>query len=138
MKPRRVGSGAALQKISKRTVQTQVLRPSIRRWRRRRTILLVFLGEQTELIDAGGANLIDDGDDFAILRASIALHVNGLVKTSGDAILDLTGEIFLGHLSVAKVDFAVAGDGDDDGVVLVRVLHVPGVVGPHHVHRLAL
>jgi len=32
-----------------------------------------FSREQTELIDAGGANLIDDGDDFAILRASIAL-----------------------------------------------------------------
>src|ERR1700687_6147164 len=113
------------------------VRSSIR-GRRRRTILLVFLGEQTELIDAGRANLIDDGDNFAVLRTSIALDVNGLVKAGGDAILDLTGEIFLGHLSVAKVDFAVAGDGDDDGVVLVRILHVPGVVGPHHVHRLAL
>src|SRR5258708_12283251 len=108
----------------------QVLRSSIRGRRRRRTILLVFLGEQTELIDAGRANLIDDGDDFAVLRASIALDVNGLVKTRGDAILDLTGEIFLGHLRLPKVDFALPAHAAADGVSLLRVLHVPGVIVP--------
>ncbi len=54
---------------------------------------MIFLGEQPELIDAGRADLIDDGHDVAILGASIALDVNGLVQTGGDAILDQTGEM---------------------------------------------
>jgi len=32
------------------------------------------------LIDAGGANLVDDGDDVTVLGASIALDVNVLSR----------------------------------------------------------
>src|SRR2546430_4476960 len=53
---------------------------------------------------------------------TLSLHdalpiLDGLVQTGRDAILDLSGEIFLVHLSVAKVDLAVASDGDDDSVI---------------------
>src|SRR2546430_20577 len=86
MKPRRVRSGATLknqQTNGERCKRTA--RRSIRGWRRSsRSLLLIFLGEQTELIDTGRANFIDNGDHVAVLGASIALNVNGLVKTRSE------------------------------------------------------
>src|SRR5437016_2170203 len=140
MKPRRVRSGATLknqQTNGERYPQT--VRRSIRGWRRSsRFTLLVFLGEQTELIDTGRANLIDNGDHVAVLGASIALNVNGLVKTGRDAILDLSGDIFLADLRVAEKNAAIASDGHYDGILLVGVLHLVGVVRGSQVHLMCL
>src|SRR5947208_9496101 len=140
MKPRRVRSGATLknqQTNGERCKRTA--RRSIRGWRRSsRSLLLIFLGEQTELIDTGRANFIDNGDHVAVLGASIALNVNGLVKTGRDAILDLSGDIFLAHLSVAEKNAAIASDGHHDGIVLVGVLHLVGVFRGSQVHLMSL
>src|SRR5436190_8299962 len=140
MKPRRVRSGATLknqQTNGERCKRTA--RRSIRGWRRSsRSLLLVFLGEQTELIDTGRANFIDHGDHVALLGASIALNVNGLVKTGRDAILDLSGDIFLAHLSVAEKNAAIASDGHYDGIVLVGVLHLVSVFRGSQVHLMSL
>src|SRR6266704_3341342 len=74
----------------------QALRSSVRRRRRRSCLsFLVPLGEQTELIDTGGANLVDDRDNVAILGARIALDINGFVQAAGKTILDLARQIFL-------------------------------------------
>src|SRR2546430_265860 len=140
MKPRRVRSGATLknqQTNGERCKRT--IRRSIRGWRRSsRFFLLVFLGEQTELIDTGRANLIDNGDNVAVLGASIALDVNGLVNTGRDAILDLSGDIFLADLSVAEKNAAIASDGHYYGIVLVGVLHLVGVLRGSQVHLMSL
>src|SRR6266487_1020163 len=137
--------------ISKRMAQTtllletrsnagqQALRSSIR-GRRRRSCLsfLVPLGEQTELIDTGGANLVDDGDNIAILGARIALDINGLVQPAGKTILDLARQIFLQHLRVAQVYLAVTSNGYDNGVILVGVLHVAWIVRRSQVDLVSL
>src|SRR6266404_497672 len=94
--PRRVGSGAAVENQQTNGTNRKP-RSSIRRGRRRSCfVLLVLLGEQTELIDTSRANLVDNGNDVAILRACIALDVNGLVQTSGETILHLARDVFLG------------------------------------------
>src|SRR5256886_2232073 len=74
---------------------------------------------------------------------TLSLHdalpiLDGLVQTGRDAILNLSGEIFLVHLGVAKVDFAVASDGDDDSVILICVFHVVRVIDVGHVHGSTL
>src|SRR5260370_3341352 len=101
----------------------------MRGWRRRSLRrLLVSLGEQTELIDTGRANLIDNGDHVAVLGASIAFDVNGLVKAGGEAIFNLPGEIGLECLCVAEIDVPIASDSHNDGIVFFGVLHFIGLV----------
>src|SRR6266700_3537155 len=145
------GDREAVNQISKRMAQTtsfletrsnagqQALPSSIRRRRRRSCLsFLVPLGEQTELIDTGGANLVDDGDNVAILGARIALDINGFVQAAGKTILDLARQIFLQHLRVAKVYLSVTSNGYDNGVIFVGVLHVAGIVLRGQVHLVSL
>src|SRR5258707_599255 len=68
----------------------------------------------------------------------VALDINGAVNAVGDAVLDLTGEIFLFHLVVAQEDVAVARDGDHDGVIFVGVLHILWVIRGSQVHLMRL
>src|SRR5713226_2679730 len=108
-------------------------RPSVRRRTRSWHTLLHLLGQQPKLIDTGRTDLVDNGDDITVFGSSITLHVNGLVNAIGDAILDLTGKVFLLHLCVANENPAIASNGHDNGVVLVGVLHFAGILDGSHV-----
>src|SRR5882762_65135 len=61
-----------------------------------------------------------------------------MVKAGGETILNCRGQFFLGGSGVAHVDGTVAGDGDNDGIVLVRVFHVSRIIGRSQIHRLRL
>src|ERR1700733_3615638 len=76
------------------------------RGRRRRCFALVLFRKQTKLIDAGRSNLIDNCDNIAVLRSSIALHVDGLVEAVGNAILDLAGQVIFTGRRMSQVDGA--------------------------------
>src|ERR1700739_214404 len=108
------------------------------RWRRRRTTLFIAFGQQTQLIDAGRANLVDDGDNGAIFGPSIALQVHGLIQLAGNAVLHLSGQVRFLYLGVAKEDISVASNSHHDRIFLVGILHVPGSVGARHIHWLVL
>src|ERR1700677_1555380 len=62
-----------------------------RRWRRSGGITLYSLGQQAQIVDASGADLINHLDDLAVLGARIAAHEDGLVDTVGNQVLHLIG-----------------------------------------------
>src|SRR5580693_6064863 len=150
IKPRQVGSGAALltQQTNGANVPhacpNTVPGASITRWsggvgrRRRRPAFLILLRQEPELVDAGGADLVHYRDNVAILGPSVALHVNSLVETGGQHVFDLPGDIFLSDLGILKVDCSVSRDRHDNRVILVSVLHFLCIVDPGHIHRQAL
>src|SRR5713101_2081291 len=148
MWPRRVGSSAAYSESANEWyhcsyVSDETQRASIRRWcgcsrHTRCSASLVLLGERADRIHSRGADFIHHLDDHAVLGAGIALNVDRLVKTSGDAILDLRGDFFLADHDFAKENVATASDRHDDCVILVGILHLQCVVHPGHVYRHVL
>ena len=79
---------------------------------------LDLFGQKAKLIDASRTDFVDDGDDGAVLGASIAFDVDGFVELIGDLVFNLRRDLFFGDLVVAEVDVVVARDRNDDGVVL--------------------
>src|SRR5277367_1845983 len=151
IKPRQVGSGAALltQQTNDAnmsgTFRTTFSRGSITRWsggarwrRRCPAFLLILFRQKAELIDARGADFIHHRDNIAILGPCIALHVDSFIETGGQHVFDLPGDIFLGDLGVLKVDSSVSRDRYDNRVILVGILHLVRIVDPGHIHRQAL
>src|SRR5215472_5232255 len=146
--PRRVGSGAASirqptngkHSVNRRPKTAAFSGSSIPRGGRRRSgsSPLQPLGEQSELIHSGGTNLVHDGNDVAVFSPRIASDVDGLIETARYPVLDLTGDFILRHLRTAKVNPAVPGNGYHDGVVLVGILHVSGILGRGQIDRNVL
>src|SRR5277367_965350 len=90
---------------------TQPNASSIPRWgwrcigrRGRCSAFLILLGQKAELIDACGADFVHHRNNVAILGASVALHVDSLIETSGQHILDLPGDVVLGDLRILQID----------------------------------
>src|SRR5580704_19115295 len=148
IKPRQVGAGAAYliqQTNGANTAHTccPTTTPNglISRWsgtvgrrRRRPAFLLILLGQQPQLIDAGRADFVHHCHNVAVLGSSIALNVNSLIETGGQHVFNLSGDIFLSDLRVLKVDRSISSDRYDNRVILVSVLHFLGVVDPGHMH----
>src|ERR1700691_4730494 len=86
----------------------QLVSGRLRLSRRRRwcSLALILLGQQTKLINTGGTDFIDNCNDIAVFRPSVALHVNGLVEAVGNAILDLASEIIFGSRRMPQIDGA--------------------------------
>src|SRR5690348_11419060 len=90
-----------------------------RRRRRRPALLFILLGQEAELVDSGGADFVHHRHNIAILGSSVALHVNGLIETSRDHILDLPGDVILGDLGVLQIDRSVSSNRHDNRVILI-------------------
>src|SRR5215472_9626523 len=141
--PRRVGSGAVPQ-----TQQTNdpcgkaKSTASVARFgfilRLLRAGRFDFFRQQTEGVDARGTNLVHGRDHVPILRSRITFHVHGLVQLVGDAVFDLPGDVFFGDLGITQVQRSITGHGDNNGIVLIRVLHFPRIRYRGHVHRHTL
>src|ERR1700683_3958627 len=90
------------------------------------------------MIYASGTNFVNSLDHVAVLRTRIGAHEYGLVQTVGDQVLDPGGDVVQGDLRAAQIHLAVTRDGQNDGVVLVGILQVPGVIHLGHIHGDAL
>src|SRR5271165_2860039 len=134
VQPRRVGDGAArgsYKRMGEKLPVATLRTPSSvgrgrgrRRWFRRGVGLL---GQQAELIHASGADFVYRADDVAVLGARVALHVHGLVQTTGNAVLDLVGKVGLFGSGTTQEDFSITCNSHDDGVILIGGLHFMGI-----------
>ena len=68
-----------------------------------------LLGQQAELVHAGGANFVDGLDDVAVLRARIGADEDGLVEAIGDQVLHLGGDIVKPNLRCCPGTFCRRG-----------------------------
>src|SRR5580700_2036139 len=107
-------------------------------WRRRWPAFLILLRQETELIDACGADFVHHRDNVAILGPGVALHVDRFIETGGQHIFNLPGDIFLSDLRILKVDRSVSRNRHDNRVILISVLHLLCIIDPGHVHGQAL
>src|ERR1035438_8989269 len=96
------------------------------------------LGEKPELIDARRAYFVHDGDNRAVLGPGIALNIDGFIQLVGDQILNLPRNLRLGNFVSTEEDVVIASDGDDDGIVFVRIFHFTRISDGGHIHRSAL
>ena len=82
-------------------------RRSLRSRRRgRRRAHLALFGEQTQLVDAGGADVIHDFGHGAVLGTGIGADVHALVGAAGQLVLDLVGQLIGRNLFADKKHLA--------------------------------
>src|SRR3984957_17081708 len=109
--------------------------------RRRRsgaTLPTDFFSQQAKMVNASRADFVHGLDDVAVFGAGIGAHENGLVQAVGDKVLHFAGDFVELNLGAAEIEVAVTGDRDNDGVILVGILHVLGVISLGHVYGNAL
>jgi hypothetical protein len=82
------------------------------------------VGEQSDVVNAGGPNFINDLDDIAVFRAAITLDKDGLIDAALDAIAHLRSHLIERGFLAADKDIAAAGNSDDDGVVFIGTLAI--------------
>jgi hypothetical protein len=91
-------------------------------------LVVDFFREETDLVYAGGPQVIDDLNDIPILRAKITLHKDGLVHAVSEQVRDLRREIVDVNAILVEVELAVSCHRNKYGVFLVCFGHVMGVV----------
>ena len=98
----------ALSSKRNREAETDASLPSVnlvgRRWWSGPPTLFGSIGDQADVIDARGANLIHDLDHVAILGATVALDEHGLVQLVGNAVPNLIGNLRNVRLGAAEID----------------------------------
>src|SRR5262249_47397083 len=85
------------------------------------------LGQQTNLVDACVANIVDDLDDIAILGTAITFDENSPIELACQEVIDLRSEVVDVHFVLTKIEFSVAGDGNKDCIVSIGFFHVDGI-----------
>src|SRR5215469_17617016 len=94
-------------------------------WRCGRLLILVLalIGQQAQLVDAGGAHIVDHRHHGPELGPGIGADENPLVHPARQAVFHLLGQLIRRGLVVAKEDLAVSHDRYDQRIFLVRIRH---------------
>src|SRR5262249_61426533 len=90
--------------------------------------IIQALSEQTHFVDACVADIVDNLDDIAVLRAAITLDEHCFVQFARQEVIDLRSKIVDVHFVLTKIKFSVPRDGDKDGIVPIGFFHVDGIL----------
>src|SRR5262249_10624549 len=95
-------------------------------------------GQQTDLVDAGGSNVVDDVFHVAVFCTGVAFNEDRFVGFVLDQIADLGRQLFKGDFVLTEVELAIARYSDGYRVITIGCRHVDGVHGFHFVDIEAL
>src|SRR5579863_7224780 len=88
-----------------------------RSWRRsgtaRRPSLLFLIGQQAQIVHARGTHVIHDFFHRTVARTGIRFHKYRLAGRTGNAVLNLVGQIIWRDLVIAQIDFPIAHHSHD-------------------------
>src|SRR5437868_13015588 len=101
-------------------------------------VVLLLLGQQTQIVYTSRANVVHDLDYRAVFGSRIRPHVHPLINPAGKPIFNLLRQLVGSDLVVAKEDLPVAHHGDNQRIFLVSIRHRLGTVDLRQVHAYAL
>src|SRR5580698_10742722 len=112
------------------------LLPARRRWRLGSSFLLV--GQQTQLVDSGGADVVHYRHHRSELGPGISADEYALVKAVSQAVLHLLRKLIGRGLVIAEEDLSISHDRHNQSIFLVGVRHLLRIVhlGQVHAHTL--
>src|SRR5271156_5364826 len=110
------------------------LLPARRWWRLGALLLLV--GQQTQLVDSGGPDVVHHRHHRSELGPGISADEHALVKAVGQAVFHLLRKLIGWGLVVAEEDFSVSHDRHNQRIFLVGIRHLLRIVylGQVHAH----
>jgi hypothetical protein len=83
---------------------------------------LILFRQQAKLIDARGADFVHHRDNVAVLGSSIALYVDSFVKTGGQHVFNLPGDVFLGDLGLLTLAISTGRLFCNIGVTTIKMI----------------
>ena len=100
---------------------------AVRRELPERVVVLLLVGQQAELIDAGSADIVHDLHHGAKLGAGVSFNENPLIHLLARRSFTLLVSWSRGSLSLPKKTLPVAHNGDQQGIFLVGIRHCSGL-----------
>src|ERR1700732_540310 len=113
--------------------------PCSRRCRRRRSARLrpILFSEQADLIHACRSHFVHRLHHVSVLGALVRAHEDSFVQAVSQEIFHFSSYFAQAHLRTSQEQMSIARDSHDDGIILIRLLHVLGVIYLGHIYRHA-
>src|SRR5207253_1133828 len=101
-------------------------------------LIIQALCEQANLINTGVADVVDNLNDVAVLRAKVALDENFLLELGRQQIIHSRCKLVDVDLVLSEIELSVACDGDENRVIPIGLFHVDRVLCPGKFDAYAL